>query len=452
MNPRVLALALPVLCLLAVLQLQPVFVRPRPAPPLPGAGFSARREEVKQMPENPQIYFVHVGKAGGSTIARTLPLGHMIDALNCRTRMHELKQRRGQKSKRSEASCEDPVAAGNSSAFARHVVGHLHKNGDQSYGRNWRLGRWRREWLLNHTNAFVYSVRDPVDRLVSAYNYHRHEARDEAVVAAAAADDAASAAGACFPGGHEGTPDRAEFFRDCFPDGMEPLAAALTYRGAQKSRLRRRDFAARVVQGLPNRNPKKRELVSVWGSHFFFNYRRYARETLGRRPGRPVGVIRTEHLWDDLRGLDAALGGDGSGFRGGEPGHARQRRVARRPRVRRRPESPEPDGAVLPPARRDGGVPGPGAEGVQPGRGTEEGEHGRSVGALPHRDVGRPSGAAVFVVEVLRRDLSGVDTPGHSIHEPCVAQRHARTHVRSTQTITSRSIKSVALFLSYLTT
>merc|ERR1719253_1703647 len=315
MNPRVLALALPVLCLLAVLQLQPVFVRPRPAPPLPGAGFSARREEVKQMPENPQIYFVHVGKAGGSTIARTLPLGHMIDALNCRTRMHELKQRRGQKSRQSEASCEDPVAAGNSSAFARHVVGHLHKNGDQSYGRNWRLGRWRREWLLNHTNAFVYSVRDPVDRQVSAYNYHRHEVRDEAVVAAAAA--AASAAGACFPDGHEGTPRRAEFFRDCFPDGMEPLAAALTYRGAQKSRLRRRDFAARVVQGLPNRNPKKRELVSVWGSHFFFNYRRYARETLGRRPGRPVGVIRTEHLWDDLRGLDAALGGDGSsGFRG----------------------------------------------------------------------------------------------------------------------------------------
>merc|ERR1719253_428975 len=409
MNPRVLALALPVLCLLAVLQLQPVFVRPRPAPPLPGAGFSARREEVKQMPENPQIYFVHVGKAGGSTLARTLPLGHMIDALNCRTRMHELKQRRGQKSRQSEASCEDPVAAGNSSAFARHVVGHLHKNGDQSYGRNWRLGRWRREWLLNHTNAFVYSVRDPVDRLVSAYNYHRHEARDEAVVAAAAADDAASAAGACFPGGHEGTPEPGpEEARAGVRVGL-PLLLQLPALRAGDAGEEARASRRRDSHGAPLGRPP--------------------------RPRRGPGRGREQRV-----------------SRRGEPGHARQRRVARRPRVRRRPESPEPDGAVLPPARRDGGVPGPGAEGVQPGRGTEEGEHGRSVGALPHRDIGRPSGAAVFVVEVLRRDLSGVDTPGHSIHEPCVAQRHARTHVRSTQTITSRSIKSVALFLSYLTT
>ena len=31
-------------------------------------------------------------------------------------------------------------------------------------------------FILNHTNTFLYTVRSPVRRIVSAFNYHRHEA------------------------------------------------------------------------------------------------------------------------------------------------------------------------------------------------------------------------------------------------------------------------------------
>ena len=30
-----------------------------------------------------------------------------------------------------------------------------------------------KEWMLNNSNVFLYTVRHPIDRLISTYNYHR---------------------------------------------------------------------------------------------------------------------------------------------------------------------------------------------------------------------------------------------------------------------------------------
>ena len=253
-----------------------------------GASPPTTREEkvqVEPMPEDPQIYFVHVGKTGGATVVHALlDLEQMIAVLKCRTALlKKIKKMASANFTLKEEACRDPVRNGNSSAFSKHVVGHLHKFGDQTYGRSWSLGKWKREWLLDHTDTFVYSVRDPVDRIVSAYNYHRHEGR------------------------WMGNGRNFSAIRDCFPDGVEQLAAAARHGGGRTSPPRCRGIAARLVRGLP----AKGEKMYWWGAHFLFNYQYYAREALGKRSGRPVGVIRTEHLGDDVRRLDAALGGDG---------------------------------------------------------------------------------------------------------------------------------------------
>ena len=53
------------------------------------------------------------------------------------------------------------------SQLTQHTLGYFHANGG---GRKNRKGR---AWLLNNTNMFLFNVRDPIGRLISAFNYHR---------------------------------------------------------------------------------------------------------------------------------------------------------------------------------------------------------------------------------------------------------------------------------------
>lgn len=47
------------------------------------------------------------------------------------------------------------------------------------------------------------------------------------------------------------------------------------------------------------------------GNHFYYGFRYYHDQTLGKKPNHSVAVIRTENLWQDVVDLDLALGGSG---------------------------------------------------------------------------------------------------------------------------------------------
>ena len=111
------------------------------------------------MPENPRIYFIHVGKAGGSTLVTALGLLNTIRAVKCM--VNETRVGGGDTS-----SCyRHPPGA---SQLTRLTLGFFHMQGVA-------IAKEGRKWLLDNTNVFLFTVRDPIARLISAYNYHRHE-------------------------------------------------------------------------------------------------------------------------------------------------------------------------------------------------------------------------------------------------------------------------------------
>jgi len=212
------------------------------------------------MPDHPRIYLIHVGKAGGTTLNRALGLSGTINSVKCMVNNSLAGE--------DNSSCysHSPGA----SQLERLTLGYYHMWG---FG----LDDGERKWLLSNTNMFLFTVREPIDRLISAYNFHMQLFR-------------------------EGNTDNEYpmFYEECFPDGMDATVDALRHGTITEA------CAKLGVEVLTGRK------FHGGGRHFRFNYDHYKRKTIDVGPNHAVAVIRTERLWEDVIHLDRILGGTGN--------------------------------------------------------------------------------------------------------------------------------------------
>ena len=230
--------------------------------------------------------YIHVGKAGGLTLDR-----HVIKTQKRAKKLacviHEMET--------TESNATTAVVL--EAAMTKCMPGYRSENrlsqAVLSFLHLWhaRFSDEQIDFVLNHTNTFLYTVRSPVRRVVSAFNYHRYEATGR-------------------------SKEAARFFAECYAD-MEELGQALRPdTTADANYLNKYTYGNRTALSDWCRKKARASLAGTEGalprcSHFKYNYGHYVGQTLGVRPGRHVVAVRTEHLWEDAAALDAALGGTG---------------------------------------------------------------------------------------------------------------------------------------------
>ena len=210
--------------------------------------------------EHPRIYLIHVGKCGGVTVAETLGRGARPNKeLDCRME------------KRSTGAADDDCRRtnpGRNSTLSRRIIG-LYHVGSPLFTRK------EKEWLLDNTDTFLYTIRDPLDRARSAFEYHKNLIEMN-------------------------LDDHNKFYVDCFPGQFDDVVEAMRGAGSDE---KCKGYADHALGGGG---------LAIAGNHFYYNYQWYRRFSLGGHPSHTVMVIRTEHLWDDMIRLDKRLGGDGN--------------------------------------------------------------------------------------------------------------------------------------------
>jgi hypothetical protein len=217
------------------------------------------------LPLNPQLYFIHVGKAGGTTIHKSMELELTVPEVICLANESVTNAGSNQPSK-----CRRRKFAIGTSALEKSIVGFFHMMGVL-------LSPMQRAWLMNNTNVFLFTVREPIDRLISTYNYHRGTGASNKIPTKLQFYDL--------------------FYNKCFPGGLEDMITMLRNNTKPNcTPLGMNTLTGRALQG---------------GWHFMYNYIHYKNYTMDQSPDHAVAVIRTEHLWDDVVHLDKLLGGTG---------------------------------------------------------------------------------------------------------------------------------------------
>lgn len=222
---------------------------------------SDKNEVSMLMPKNPRIYLIHVGKAGGMSLINSLRLGRTLGSVKCMVN----KTRHGE----DDTSCYNHLPG--DSQLTRHIMGYFHMWGAA-------LPKEERSWLLNNTNIFLFTLRNPIDRLISTYNYHR-ELYDNVTK----------------------YPRYKKFHKDCFPDGL----------GAMVDVLQNGTDIVCTKLGVDTLSGRSSQ-SGAGGWHFLLNYQHYKKYTLDKWPNHTVAAIRTENMWDDVMQLDQMLGGTGA--------------------------------------------------------------------------------------------------------------------------------------------
>lgn len=143
----------------------------------------------------------------------------------------------------------------------------------------------QKEWLDNNTNLLIFTIRDPVDRVVSALNYHRH-----------------AYFGDQDPRPYHTYPKRKlapKIFLLCFPTAQD-LARAVGPVESNTTSKYCRKLGFELVKGHAPLFPCQ---------HLQMNYQYYAKKKWKDR-SKPVVVLRTESLWSDTAHLESLLGGN----------------------------------------------------------------------------------------------------------------------------------------------
>jgi len=253
------------------------------SPVLPKSSSSEEDEEIEstKIENNTKLYYVHIGKTGGSTLE---------------TQVLKFKCNRFQGS--LGILCQNTTETHLSRAT-------IHT----SHG----LDRFNNEKLKEAT-GFFYSIRNPISRAVSAYDMEHSRNREMSKRA-----KRAKALNAVW--------SHYIFYDLCYPDNAEQLALALhnqthklvswtSSQTNETSQFDCFDFGKEVLQGNGH---------IMASSHIILNYAFYVEKTLRKYPEKDIYIIRAENLWDDVKELNYQLGGphDDNSWHGakGHDGH-----------------------------------------------------------------------------------------------------------------------------------
>ena len=212
--------------------------------------------------QNHTFFYVHVGKAAGSTIG-----DHIRNACVRRPR------------DKFRNKCLQAIAdSGNEMVISNRTIGLIHQT------------VWNPHHAMQRATAFLWSLRDPVDRLASAFYFghvlNRHGSCQRTVA-------------------RRNMEEQHVFYCTCFRT-IQDLVRLLANHSLDKrvtapvshneySCLR---LAQWRVRGTPNDH-----------NHMGRNYQLYYNETVAQYPQKDIIVIRAEHLWPDLQQLEDWLGG-----------------------------------------------------------------------------------------------------------------------------------------------
>ena len=220
-----------------------------------------------EIPQRPRkIAFVHVGKAGGNTVRAAFP------RLRCRRLQGPDEQ----------ARCfENHNRSDSPLSRACDVEIHLHT-----------VGPHTRDELDPYT-TFLVALRNPVTRALSAYQY-LHPDNTQSSYA------------------RSRHPAKVHFYHHCFPTLPVFLQTLnqIQFVAASTSASHYSHCQRLAIQVLKGRDP----MVKHMNIHLRDNYHYYYEHTLGffdASSSKEVFVVRTEHLWEDMKNLDMALGGPG---------------------------------------------------------------------------------------------------------------------------------------------
>eukprot|EP00934_Nitzschia_sp_Nitz4_P007770 Nitzschia sp. Nitz4//scaffold48_size128905//41196//42336//NITZ4_003590-RA/size128905-augustus-gene-0.3-mRNA-1//1//CDS//3329552952//7760//frame0 len=213
------------------------------------------RYSTLQSFENQTLVFVHIGKTGGETIQWRI-------RLSCELRRGEMKRER----------CLAQFKNHEESILSKSTVGYLH------------CDRLRPKGILSDASMFLVSIRDPIHRIVSWFQYmHPRNCVPE------------RPSGACNL--KKQNPDwGGRFYENCFPDVNDFIREATARSPTECSALARETILGHGPEGPTN--------------HLYYNYLHYANRTVKAFPNKPVMIIRQEAMWEDLRRIEQLLGGN----------------------------------------------------------------------------------------------------------------------------------------------
>lgn len=230
---------------------------------------AALHEENSRQRFNRTLLFVHVGKTGGETI---------------KWRLRVICDQRA--SKRKKARCQS-MFRDTESVLSKSTIGYMH------------CDKIRPRESLHQASTFLFGVRDPIDRVVSWYQY-MHPANCLSSQPSAACNLK-----------KDNNPWGRQFYKDCFPT-INDLIRSISYPALSQeveqdaiNTNSTSDVCAQLaIEALQGRGPEGPT------NHLYFNYVYLANRTITQYPDKEVMVVRQESLWYDLQSIEGVIGGN----------------------------------------------------------------------------------------------------------------------------------------------
>jgi len=260
--------------------------------------------------QNRSIWFVHIGKSGGETIKSVLEIG-------CRSRRNQKRRQ----------ICYQTLP---SNRLSDAVIGYTHCFGHAASRRSlpWHQPQStsQKDNIVNlpKFTSFLYNLRHPVDRVASWYDYvNPHHCRMLTAHSLTAPTRESCHALKML----NEQPDSwiALFFGVCFPTFaawvesvynftvQETTISTPSSSMASSSNVNSESSCQHLaINSLQGRGMKLEEIPLA--AHLIANLRANINQFPFKPSEREVLVIRTEHLWDDLKHLDVIVGGTGNSF------------------------------------------------------------------------------------------------------------------------------------------